>query len=306
MANQSRQQQSDPGISSGAKVGIAIAVGFGIVCVFSLGLWTWWRRRQKRQLAKDMVNFVDGDIVNLVDGGRFEKPSKPTGAYDPYQGSSSSQSATPSPVYYQAPIYYTTPQVDSYTEYYARAAPSASGPSVDPSRDAPLSRDMPPPSRDMPPPPEPVQSIPPPPAVTTVDNTGNAWSNSGRHPWSPPDYEAHLPLSATSMQADHDFNAIVRQDQHIHNDDDIGPHPVAALPAILPEARPEPQAELPAREGHHGWGYEQELDAQQQPRPRRQAPPQGNDIEEQKFLLADVMMLRQQKSRPTTTGGPAG
>lgn len=290
--------RTDPGISSGAKVGIAIAVAFGIVCVFSLGLWQWWRRRQRRQMAKDMVNFVDGDIVNLVDGGRFEKPSKPTGLYDSYHGSSS-HSTTPSPVYYQPPVCYTTPQVDSYTEYHARAAASgsASAPSIAPSRDIPPSRDMAPPS-------EPAQSIPPPPAVTTVDNTGNAWSNAGRHPWSPPDYDAHLPMSATSMQADHHFNAIPSQDRHARIDDNIGPHTVAALPAILPEARAEPQAELPAREGHHGWGFEQELDAPQQPPPRRQAPPQGNEFEEQKFLLADVMLLRQQKS--TATGGPAG
>lgn len=239
--------------------------------------------------------------MNLVDGGRFEKPSKPTGAYDPYYGSSSSQPATPSPVYYQAPVFYTTPQVDSYTEYYARAAASGStsAPSIAPSRDVPPSRDMAPSS-------ESVQSIPQPPTHTTVDNTGNAWSNAGRHPWSPPDYDAHLPLSATSMQADHHFNAIPRQEPHLQNDDGIGPYPVAAFPAILPEARPEPQAELPAREGHHGWGYEQELDAPQQLPPRRQAPPQGNDFEEQKFLLSDVILLREQKSRSTTTAGPAG
>lgn len=108
------------------------------------------------------------------------------------------------------------------------------------------------------------------------------------------------------MQADHHFQAITRQDRHPADEDSKDAEPIAALPAILPEARPEPQAELPAREGYHGWGYEQELDAPQQPPLRRQAPPQGNEFEEQKFLLADVMMLREQKSRPSVSGGPAG
>lgn len=296
----------DPGITPAAKVGIATAAAFVVVCLFSMGLWGWWRRRQKRQLAKDMVNFVDGDIVNLVDGGRFEKPStyKPTnGSYDPYCGSSS-HAGTPSPVYYQAPTHFTEPPVDSYGEYYAPVAsrPTVSAPSLPPSRDMPL------PPQNISPSSEHVQPIPPPPPPAPVaDNTGNAWSNTGRHPWSPPDYEAHVPMSATSMQADHDFTAAPRPFQSWHNEESQGPQPVAALPAILPEARPVPQAELPAREGHHGWGYEQELDAQQQPPMRRQAPPQGNDMEEQKFLLADVMALRQQKTRINMPQeGPSG
>lgn len=306
MAISPSEPQPGPGISSAAKVGIAIAAAFAIVCLFSLGLWLWWRRRQKRQMVKDMVNFVDGDIVNLVDGGRFEKRSKPVGAYDPYYGSSS-QSGTPSPVYYQAPVYYTTPPVDNYSEYYApAAAPSValgSSPSYPPTQDVGLSRDMPPPA-----PPEPVHAIlpPPPSSVTTVDNTGNAWSNVGRHPWSPPDYDLHSPLSASSVQPDHDFHATSRRTQPLTNGDTKDAFPVVALPAILPDPKPEPQAELPAREGHHGWGYEQELDAPQQPLLRRQPPPQGNELEEQKFLLADVMPLRQQKSRPNIPGGPAG
>lgn len=300
-------QQPNPGMSSGAKVGIAIAAAVGIVCLFSLGLWVWWRRRQRRQMAKDMVNFVDGDIVNLVDGGRFEKPSKPTGQYESFNGSSSSQSAAPSPVCYHAPVYYTTPQVDSYTEYYARPtpAPPASTSSYTPSQEIHPLRDSPSPSEPIEPipPSAPVASVVP---VAPIDNTGNAWSNAGRHPWSPPDYEAHVPQTATSMQAEHHFNVLPRQDQEGQHADVSDEPPIVALPAILPDPRPEPQAELPAREGHHGWGFEQEMDAPQQPPPKRQAPPQGNDFEEQKFLLSDVLMLREEKVRPTTTGGPAG
>lgn len=301
MASQDSRQPPDPGITPGAKVGIAIAAAFGIICLFSVGLWVWWRRRQKRQLAKDMVNFVDGDIVNLVDRGRFEKPSafKPTDAsYDPYRGSSSSQAGTPSPVYYQPPLHFTVPPVDSYSEYYAPVAsqPAVSAPSLPPSRDMPPPQNISPSS-------EHVDPIPPPPPV--VDNTANAWSNTGRHPWSPPDYDAHLPTSATSMQADHDFNAAPRQFQSLHNEEAQSAQPVEALPAILPEARPEPQAELPAREGQHGWGFEHEMDAQQPM--RRQQPQGGRDMEEQKFLLADVMALRQQKIRPNVPqGGPEG
>lgn len=71
--------------------------------------------------------------------------------------------------------------------------------------------------------------------------------------------------------------------------------PFEALPAILPEMKP--QAELPAREGYHGRGDEQELPAPHQAPPSRNAPPNGLEIEEQKFLLADMLELREAKSR---------
>ncbi|KKY33926.1 hypothetical protein UCDDA912_g06118 [Diaporthe ampelina] len=99
------------GLKSGAKVGVAIAVALGVIAIFTMGLWMWWRRRQKRKVAKNMVNFVDGDIVNLVDGGRFEKRTKPPDAYyDPYLAASSqstiSHSAhTPTSAYHAEPVY---------------------------------------------------------------------------------------------------------------------------------------------------------------------------------------------------------
>lgn len=286
-------------VSAGAKVGIAVVAALGIVCLFSLGLWLWWRRRQKRQLAKDMVNFVDGDIVNLVDGGRFEKPSnKPSGAYDPYYHGNSSSSVNPSPVYYQAPVHFTSPPVEqppgdyserpsrSYNDYYP-PFPAA----------APASTSSLPPSREMPLLSEPVHIIPPPSSVPITES--HAWSNSARHPWSPPDYDAHSAASDSSLRADHDFHAA----RPTRNNKDH--YPVAALPAVMPDPRPEPQAELPARD-IHGWGHEQELPAPEQAPLRRQIPPHGSGFEEQKFLLSDVLLLREQKSKPKVRGGPAG
>lgn len=282
MANQS----TDPGMTSGAKVGIAIAAAFGIVSLFSLGLWVWWRRRQKLKMARNMVNFVDGDIVNLVDRGRFEKPSKPNDAYDPYyETGSSSQSFHPTPQYFQAPATYTVPPADPLTEYHAPLSTSPSFPA----------------SQDWPAPPEAPRVAAPLPASTTDHH---AWANLGRHPWSPPDYDAHTPVSASSLQADQDFHAQPRQSHPVSSGNSPVAYPVA-LPAILPEPKPQPQAELPAREGHHGWGHEQELPAPQQAPLRRQPPPQGADIDEQKFLLADIIAIREQKSRPNMAG-PAG
>lgn len=292
-------------VSPGAKVGIAIAAALGIICSFSLGLWIWWRRRQKQQMAKDMVNFVDGDIVNLVDGGRFEKPfNKPAGAYDPYYHGESSSSITPSPVYYQAPVHFTSPPIEqpsgsyseqpsrSYSDYYPPfpATAPASTPSL-------------PPSRDMPPTTEPVHVVPPPPHPPTVPIVeSHEWSHSARHPWSPPDYDAHSSVSDSSAQGDSEFRATrPTGDNNISRDH----YPVAALPAILPDPKPEPQAELPARD-IHGWGHEQELPAPEQAPLRRQAPPHGNDFEEQKFLLSDVILLREQKSKSNVQTSPAG
>lgn len=288
-------------VSSGAKIGIAIAAALSIISLFAMGLWLWWRRRQRQQLANDMVNFVDGDIVNLVDGGRFEKPSnKPAGAYDPYYHGESSSSITPSPIYHQAPLHFTSPPIEqpvgnhneqpsrSYNDYYP-PFPAA----------APASTTSLPPSRDMPPSTEPVPMVPTPP-VPIVES--HAWANSVRHPWSPPDYDAHSPVSESSIQEDSGFRAT----RPSGNDNNNKAHyPVAALPAILPDPKPEPQAELPARD-IHGWGHEQELPAPDQAPLRRQAPPQGNDFEEQKFLLSDIVLLREQKSKSSVQKGPAG
>lgn len=297
-------------VSPGAKIGIAIAAALSIISLFSLGLWMWWRRRQKKQLAKDMVNFVDGDIVNLVDGGRFEKPfHKPNGPYDPYYQGESSSSITPSPVYYQPPVHFTTPPIErppetyneqpsrsyteqssrSYNDYYPPfpAAAPASVPSL-------------PPSRDTPPPSESAQLVSAPPPVPAAES--HEWANSTRHPWSPPDYDAHSPVSDSSLQEDSNFNA---ERPREGNYKDQNHYPIVGLPAVLPDPRPEPQAELPGRD-IHGWGHEQELPAPEQAPLRRQAPPQGNDFEEQKFLLSDVLLLREQKSKSSVQRDPSG
>lgn len=297
----------------GAKVGVAVASAFGIVALFTIGLWIWWQRRQKRQMAKEMVNFVDGDIVNLVDGGRFEKPfNKPAGAYDPYYHGNSSSSVTPSPVYFQPPAHYTEPPVErpagpsgtyneqhaggyyeqpssSYNDYYApfpAPAPAASGPSLPPSRDMSASHA------------DPVHPVRPstPPGATTEPR-----SNAMRHPWSPPDYDVHSPLQNSTLQRDADFQASSRlvQPQETNDHDH---YPIVALPAILPDPRPDPQAELPAKDIRRG--DEQELPAPEQLPPRRQ--PQGYQAEEQKFLLSDMLVLREQKSKQRVRGNPSG
>lgn len=295
MAGESaRQQQANPGISSAAKVGIAVAAGFGVVILFTMGSWLWWRRRQKRRLAKDMINFVDGDIVNLVDGGRFEKrPDKPPGAYDPFL-STSSQSTTPSPVYQHstpASVYHHSTTSSVY--HHSTPSPTYPQPSI-PDNHAGYYAPAPP--REELPPSIPHPAVPTPP-VPAADS--NAWANVGRHPWSPPDYDAHSPHHYENAQAEHDANLALRS---LTNEDSKGEFPVEALPAILPDPKPQPQAELPAREGHHGWGYEQELPAPSQAPLKRQGPPQGNEIDEQKFLLADIMPIRQQKSRQPQVG----
>ncbi|KAI3398741.1 hypothetical protein diail_8608 [Diaporthe ilicicola] len=262
-------------LNSGAKVGVAVAVAIGVVAIFTMGLWMWWRRRQKRKVAKNMVNFVDGDIVNLVDGGRFEKRTKPPDAYyDPYLADSSqstishSHSAhTPTSAYHSEPVYEHQQPVQ---QYYAEASATQDQTS------APIL---------------PSHTIPPPPAVT---NDNPAWSNLARHPWSPPDYDANSPASEWSLQGENDFYAVPRQN-HSMGRDYKSAQPVEALPAILPEMKP--QAELPAREGYHGRGDEQELPAPHQAPPSRNAPPNGLEIEEQKFLLADMLELREARSK---------
>ncbi|CAN8104384.1 unnamed protein product [Discula destructiva] len=282
-------------LGSGAKIGVAIASAFGILGLFALGLWMWWRRRQRRQMAKEMVNFVDGDIVNLVDGGRFEKPfNKPAGAYDPYYHGNSSSSVSASPVYFQTPTHFTEPPIEqppstyneppstSYNQYYAPAAPA---PSLPPSRDMPTAAH--------------VHSIPPslPPATETESH---AWSSATRHPWSPPDYDAHSPAPELNVLGDAAFHATHRQPQPVPSGDDRSHYPVLSLPAILPEPRPEPQAELPARD-IRGQGGELEM-----PAPEQQPPRRHEEIDEQKFLLSDVLMIRQQKSRPSVRRSPPG
>lgn len=292
MAKSSTEDSStDQGISAAAKVGIAIAAAFGIVLIFSAALYVWWRRRAKQELAKDMVNFVDGDIVNLVDRGRFEKPSKPSGAYDPYyESATSSQSLYSAPQYFQAPTSYSIPlpeeRHDHYTpppaDHYAAdhyAAASAHG-------SVPVSRNMPSPSD--------VSHTAPAPLSATEQHS---WANTGRHPWSPPDYDAHSPVSVSSVQEENGFSVHMAQNGPAADWGARDAFPVEGLPAVLPEPKPQPQAELPAREGQHGWGHEQELPAPQQAPLRRQHPLLGAEIDEQKFLLADIMPLRQQKSR---------
>lgn len=263
-----------PGLNSGAKVGVAIAVALGIIAIFTMGLWMWWRRRQKRKVAKNMVNFVDGDIVNLVDGGRFEKRTKPPDAYyDPYLAASSQSTIshsthTPTSAYHSEPAYENQQQVQQ--QYYAEASASYERTS------APIL---------------PQETIPPAPAVT---NDNAAWSNSARHPWSPPDYDAHSPASEWSLQGENDFYAVPRQSHSIGREYKSA-QPVEALPAILPELKP--QAELPDNQGYHARGDEQELPAPHQAPPSRNAPPNGLEIEEQKFLLADMLELREAKSK---------
>lgn len=263
-----------PGLNSGAKVGVAIAVALGIIAIFTMGLWMWWRRRQKRKVAKNMVNFVDGDIVNLVDGGRFEKRTKPPEAYyDPYLAASSQSTIshsthTPTSAYHAEPAYENQQQVQQ--QYYAEASASHERTS------APIL---------------PQETIPPASAVT---NDNAAWSNSARHPWSPPDYDAHSPASEWSLQGENDFYAVPRQSHSIGREYKFA-QPVEALPAILPE--PKPQAELPDNQGYHARGDEQELPAPHQAPPSRNAPPNGLEIEEQKFLLADMLELREAKSK---------
>lgn len=295
MANaSSRPQSPNPGITSGAKVGIAVAAGFGIVALFAMGSWLWWRRRQKRKLAKDMINFVDGDIVNLVDGGRFEKrPDKPPAPYDPYFPSSS-HSTTPSPVYqHSVPASVYHPSASS--SLYPHSTPSPTYPPLPtPDHHAGYYAPAAPPTREELPPSMPREPVPPPSAPATDHN---AWANASRHPWSPPDYDVHSPTSYDAMQGN--YNPPLSSSP---GEDLKGARPVEALPAILPDPRPQPQAELPAREGHHGWGHEQELPAPSQTHLRRQGPPQGHEIDEQKFLLADVMPMKQQKARQPGAG----
>lgn len=282
---------TDHGISAAAKVGIAIAAAFGIVLTFSAGLYVWWRRRAKQELANDMVNFVDGDIVNLVDRGRFEKPSKPSGAYDPYyESATSSQSLPSAPQYFQAPTSYSIPlpeeRHDTYTSPSADHYPAAST-----HGSVPVSRNMPSPSEASHTTPAPLSAA-----------EQHSWANTGRHPWSPPDYDAHSPVSASSVQEDTGFSVHMTQNEPAADWSPRDAFPIEGLPAVLPEPKPQPQAELPAREGQHGWGHEQELPAPQQAPLRRQHPLQGAEIDEQKFLLADIMPLRQQKSRSNMSG----
>lgn len=263
------------GLNSGAKVGVAIAVALGIIAIFTMGLWMWWRRRQKRKVAKDMVNFVDGDIVNLVDGGRFEKRTMPPDAYyDPHLAASSQSTIshsthTPNSAYHSSPVneYQQPVQQPVQQQYYAEASAS---------------------HEPTPAPILPQETIPPAPAVT---HENAPWANSARHPWSPPDYDAHSPASEWSVQGEQDFYAVP---QRGHSDYKSA-QPVEALPAILPEARP--QAELPDNQGYHARGDEQELPAPHQAPPSRNAPPNGLEIEEQKFLLADMLELREAKSK---------
>lgn len=276
--DQASQTQDSPSLSAGAKIGIAVAVALGVIAVFTIGLWLWWRRRQRLEVAKDMVNFVDGDIVNLMDGGRFEKRTKPPDAYyDPYIGGSSQSTISPSTY---APVpnnNHPTPPAEQQ-QYYAST-----------------------PVQHIAPPPTQTGIMAPPPAVP---NENAAWSNTGRHPWSPPDYEAGPPSSDWCAQSEGDFYTAPRRSHSSTNRRHLSvAHPVEALPAILPEMKP--QAELPAREGYHGLGHEQELPAPQQAPPSRHPPPNGVEIEEQKFLLADMIPIRQQRSQP---GGarPAG
>ncbi|KAG6359920.1 hypothetical protein INS49_010973 [Diaporthe citri] len=263
-----------PGLNSGAKVGVAIAVALGIIAIFTMGLWMWWRRRQKRKVAKNMVNFVDGDIVNLVDGGRFEKRTKPPDAYyDPCLAASSQSTIshsthTPTSAHHSEPAYEN--HQPAQQQYYAEASASHERTS------APIL---------------PQETIPPAPAVS---NESAAWSNSARHPWSPPDYDAHSPASEWSVQGENDFYAVPRQTHSMMREYKFA-QPVEALPAILPE--PKPQAELPDNQGYHARGDEQELPAPHQAPPSRNAPPNGLEIEEQKFLLADMLELREAKSK---------
>lgn len=273
VADQTLPDPGNTGISPGAKIGIAIAVALGVVALSTLGFWLWWRRRQRREAANNMVNFVDGDIVNLMDGGRFEKRLSPPNAYyDPYIGASSQSTISPSTY---GPAYHpSAPPVEQQQYYIPEPVEHQPALSIQP------------------------VSVPPPPAIA---NDNSAWTGLVRHPWSPPDYDAHSPSSEWSVQPESDlYHTVPHQSQSSQARGIQAAHPVEALPAILPEMKP--QAELPAREGHHGHGYEQELPAPHQAPPSRNAPPNGLEIEEQKFLLSDIIALRQQKSRPAGAG----
>lgn len=75
------------------------------------------------------------------------------------------------------------------------------------------------------------------------------------------------------------------------------------MPPVRPASPVLGAVELPSRDGHHGYGWEQELpDTANQP---RQYVPTGREAQEQKFLLQDMLPLRQQRS-PHRNGGPAG
>ncbi|ROW08643.1 hypothetical protein VPNG_06150 [Cytospora leucostoma] len=274
VTDQTSPTERKSGLGSGAKIGIAMALSLGIFAIFAIGFWMWWRRRQKREVAKDMVNFVDGDIVNLMDRGRFEKRTKPPEAYyDPYLGVSSQSTITPS-TYAPASAGHPTPPAEQQS-YYAPV---------------PLQHSTAPPVQS--------EAIPPPPVVT---NDNAAWPGHARHPWSPPDYEGHTQATDWSIQNEGDFHAEPREAYSISRRLSAV-HPVEALPAILPEMKP--QAELPARE-QYGHGYEQELPAPQQVPLSRHIQPNGLEFEEQKFLLADILPLRERNLRPGGPG-PAG
>ncbi|KAK7735279.1 hypothetical protein SLS53_007670 [Cytospora paraplurivora] len=275
VTDQTPQTERKPGLGSGAKIGIAMALSLGIFAIFAIGFWLWWRRRQKREVAKDMVNFVDGDIVNLMDRGRFEKRTKPPEAYyDPYLGVSSQSTISPS-TYVPASAGHPTPPAEQQPYYAPVPIQHSTALLVQP------------------------EAIPPPPAVT---NDIAAWSGHARHPWSPPDYEGHTQATDWSIQNEGDFHAESRDTRSISRRMPAV-HPVEALPAILPDMKP--QAELPAREGQYGHGYEQELPAPQQAPLARHVQPNGLEFEEQKFLLADILPLRRGKPRPGGPG-PAG
>lgn len=75
------------------------------------------------------------------------------------------------------------------------------------------------------------------------------------------------------------------------------------MPPVRPASPVLGAVELPSRDGQHGYGYEQEMpDTANQP---RQYVPSRREAQEQKFLLQDMLPLRQQRP-PDRNGGPAG
>lgn len=62
-------------LSSGAIVGITFAAVGVCGAVVAMGIYSY-RTHRKRVAARNMANFVDVDIVDLVDGGRFETKSR--------------------------------------------------------------------------------------------------------------------------------------------------------------------------------------------------------------------------------------
>lgn len=304
---QGRFNEPNGEMSGGAKAGIGIGVALSIIALGFASFLVWDQRRRKKQaVAKDMINFVDGDIVNLVDGGRFEgRKPKPGELYSMYPGSYTNGQ----PVY-QGEYYaqgengqgstYSQPSVDGQGAYAGQGDYAGQGYYATQGDYTPGRQEYA----------QVTNTIPTMPGGASGPGIGDnaSWANDGRHPYSPPGYDTDSPASDWSLQPEHDFYAVSRD--HSSTTELYGPatppaqrsSPVEALPAILPDNKP--TAELPARDGVHGYGHESELPAPPQEPQRRQGPPMGQEAAEQKFLLSEMLpFMKKAKDR---NPGPAG